>query len=114
MSVVTTYGVTVSLMATLLWTTIFSYTSIIHTEEAPRDYKYKGTMVALLVLSAVSMIAAAYNAGDPIDWLLCKLTRSCAISTLIQFILPGRWIPGPAFHATALDAGAWSVGVYEL
>ena len=81
MSVVTTYGVTESLMATLLWTTIFTYTSITHKEKDPRHYK--GTMVALLVLSAVSMITAAYNAGDPIDWLLCKLFRSCPISTLI-------------------------------
>ena len=46
---------------------------------------------ALLVVEALALIAAAYNGGDPITWLL--------------------W---PAFHALAFDAGAWVVGAIEL
>ena len=55
---------------------------------APRA---KWLQVTFLVVEAVAFVVAAYNAGDPIDWLL--------------------W---PAFHATAFDAAAWSVGIYEL
>ena len=53
--------------------------------------KLKELQISLLVVQAISLILAAYNGGDPIDWLL--------------------W---PAFHATAFDAAAWSVGTMEI
>jgi hypothetical protein len=55
---------------------------------APRQ---KWLHVVLLVIEATALVVAAYNAGNLIDWLI--------------------W---PAFHATAFDAAAWSVGIYEL
>lgn len=75
-----TSGVVVGLLASCLW--LFAL------QLAPRA---KWLQVTFLVVEAVAFVVAAYNAGDPIDWLL--------------------W---PAFHATAFDAAAWSVGIYEL
>lgn len=58
---------------------------------ALQNPKLKELQISLLVVQAISLILAAYNGGDPIDWLL--------------------W---PAFHATAFDAAAWSVGTMEI
>ena len=65
-SAMTTVGVTLSLLATLTWTLLFAFF-----EENTTD-RYKTCMVLFLVVSAISMVTAAYNGGDPVDWLLCK------------------------------------------
>lgn len=74
-----TNGTIVALLSLTLWGFALRYPAL------------KGIQVTFLVIEAAALILAAYNAGNPIDWLL--------------------W---PAFHATAFDAAAWSVGALEI
>ena len=74
-----TNGVTVALMSLTLWGFALPHPGL------------KKLQVTFLAIQAVALILAAYNAGNPIDWLL--------------------W---PAFHTTALDAAAWSIGTLEI
>ena len=60
-------GVIASLMGTAVWCLVFRLS-----EEDKRSFSVKLLMVLTLIFSALALIAAAYNNGDPIDWLLCK------------------------------------------